>query len=245
MSTPFDMPDKYTPDERSGILRVLEKYEIDGGSELLAISEKIVFGMSVAVYTDETFSAKALHQYLQKLANQSRKLSDTLKRIDYASFEDIAFSLGDFLEEKELLGEETDIVKIMQTLLVNASLLSDVSQRALINHEQDNQHEENRGRSQKHGALVALISMLADEWRERGYDTGFNVNKESDELSGPFCSFIDKSLRPILPKNFSNTSLHHRIREALSDSYDRSGSYCVEVPGKKLLISAWRSFADE
>jgi len=233
----------YSAEEHEAVLAALKKYNIGDAKILISLAERLVFGMSTWIYFDDVTSWKSQKQYLSKLNNQARKTQLTLEQIDYSTAELLATCIGKTFENDgaDSAEEDSSTTELLSGICVAVAMLSRASELAIEFDEDPKLKEKHRGRPRKNGALVALISMLRDEWCERDLDVGFNVNKETGALSGPFCSFLDAALRPVLSSQISQTRFKHCIREALRDDYDRPGSYLIEVPDKKFFISARRT----
>lgn len=231
---------KYSDNDKEKIVAVLEKYNIEKAADLIKHAEPLVFGMALAIFEDETTNSKARKNYLKKLSGQSRKLKNTINEIDYVVLQALLFQAVQVCDDQEEFDDDISVIQLLNGAIWMIGLLSDSSERALKEEEDELLSQKTNGSSEKNGALVALVKMLEIEWTQRGYEPGYNVHKETKELSGPFCSFIEAAVRPVLPEKLKKTSLQHRIYEALKSNYNRSGSSLIEVLGKKYLVSARR-----
>jgi len=231
---------EYSKKEREEILSVLEKYCIEDAVGLTRHTERIVFAMSRWVFEDEVSTAKLRRRHFESLFKQVRNLEVTLRKLSFPEMEALALGLALEIEKHDSIDDELLVSEVLGTFIEGVSLLKASTENALLEKNTAIEKSGGAGRPRRAGALVALIRMLEMEWTKRGFKSGFNATKEDRKLSGPFCSFVEAAVKPVLHKKNLKDSLSHRIREALKEDYERSGSFIVEGIGQRYSILARR-----
>ncbi len=215
---------EYSDDERKSVLSALNKYKIDDAVDLTKNAERIVFAMSHWIFEDETTTSKKRKRDLDRLSNQSCRLKDSINKLPFPVLELLAMELAENFSDQDEPDDEIMAGELLGGIFSAVSMLHSCAEKAFTEEQKESTPSNRVGRPRSAGALVALIRMLEVEWTSRGFKSGFNADKEDRELSGPFCSFVEAAVSPVLQAKKTKDSLSHSIREALKEDYERSGT---------------------